>query len=276
MLSITPLAGPCGAEVGGVKLDDSLSDSEFDAIEAAFVEHQVLVFRGQDWTVDQQLAFGQRFGELDTHPFVDGQPDHPEVLDIITEPSDRVNFGGGWHTDVTFLEEPDMGSILYGVEVPSVGGDTLFSSQAAAYEALSPTMQGMLDGLVAVHSAAKQYAPGGQSTYSNAMSTKNSDMATATVEHPVVRTHPVSGRKALYVNRAFTSHIKGLTRRESDAMLEFLCDHAVLERFTFRLKWEPGTVAMWDNRSVQHYALHDYAGARRHVRRVTVKGDRPR
>ncbi len=275
MITVTPLAGACGAEVEGVRLDSSLTEDEFARIEAAFVEHQVLVFREQNWSEDEQMAFGRRFGELDTHPFVDGQPDRPEVLDIVTEAADRVNFGGGWHTDVTFLAEPDMASVLYGVEIPRTGGDTLFASQVAAYDSLSPLMQSIIDPLTAVHSAAKQYAPGGQSTYSNAMATKNSDMANTSVEHPVVRTHPVSGRKALYVNRAFTSHIKGLRRSESEALLEFLWKHAVLEPFSFRLRWQPGTVAMWDNRSVQHYALHDYAGQRRHVRRVTVKGDRP-
>ncbi|WP_420451423.1 TauD/TfdA dioxygenase family protein [Ilumatobacter sp.] len=275
-IEVRPISGVHGAEVDGIDLSTDLDDEAVAAIRSAFVEHHVLVFRDQDLSPEQQLAFGRRFGELDTHPFVEGNADHPELLDVVTVPEDRINFGGGWHTDVTFLDEPDLGSILYAVELPPTGGDTLFADQQAAYDALSPTMRGMLDGLVAVHTAGPQYAEGGQSTKSAEMSTKNSDLAARTVEHPVVRTHPESGRKGLYVNRAFTTRIRGLARAESDAILEFLLTHATHERFTCRVRWEPGTLTMWDNRSVQHYALHDYAGHRRHMRRITVQGDRPR
>lgn len=268
------MSGVLGAEVSGVDLAD-LSDETFGAIHQAFLDHHVVVFRDQDLSPEQQLAFGKRFGELDTHPFVEMNREYPEVLDVVTHADDRANFGGGWHTDVTFLAEPDLGSILYAVEVPPVGGDTLFANQHAAYEALSSTMQGMIDGLVAGHSAARQYTEGGQSTNSKAMITKNADLAVESVEHPVVRTHPETGRKGLYVNNAFTTRITGMTRGESQALLRFLRDHAVHERFTCRLKWQPGTLAMWDNRSVQHYALFDYAGHSRRMRRITVKGDKP-
>ena len=270
-----PVSGTLGALVADVDLAGDLSDDVIAAIRTAFVDHHVLFFRDQNLTPEQQIAFGRRFGELDEHPFVFGNETHPELLDVVTEPADRINFGGGWHTDVTFLEKPDLGSILYAVEVPPYGGDTLFANQHAAYDALSDTMKDMLDGLVAVHTAGSQYGEGGLSTQSNAMKTRNADLAANTVEHPVVRTHPESGRKGLYVNRAFTSHIRGLRRAESNALLEFLFDHCVQESFTCRFSWQPGSLAMWDNRSVQHYALHDYAGHRRRMRRITICGDKP-
>lgn len=268
------LAGSLGIELAGVDLRE-LDAEGIAAFRKQLVEHHVVVVRDQNLSVDDQLAFGRAFGELDTHPYVEGSEAHPAVIEIVTEPDDRVNFGGGWHTDVTFLAEPDLGSILYAVELPPFGGDTLFADQHAAYDALSDTMKGMLDGLTATHSARKQYGDGGQSTKSQAMATKNTAEAATMVEHPVVRTHPESGRKGLYVNPAFTVKIRGMRPDESDALLQFLYRHAVREAFTCRVRWEPGTLVMWDNRSVQHHALHDYAGHRRHVRRITVKGDRP-
>ncbi len=268
------LSGSIGVELSGLDVR-ALDDDEFTRFRDALVEHHVIVVRDQVLSPAEQIAFGRRFGELDTHPFVDGSTDFPEVIDIVTEPDDRANFGGGWHTDVTFLEQPDLGSILYAVEIPEFGGDTLFANQHAAYDALSDTMKGMLDGLSATHSAGRQYGEGGQSTKSKAISTKNTELAARVVEHPVVRTHPESGRKGLYVNGAFTGKIRGLRPDESDALLGFLFQHAVREAFTCRVQWQPGTLVMWDNRSVQHHALHDYAGQRRHMRRITVHGDTP-
>ena len=274
-LELEPISGVLGAIVRGVDLAENLSDATVTAIRQAFVEHHVLFFRDQKLSAEQQMLFGRLFGELDFHPFVHGTAAHPEVLDVVTLPDDTVNFGGGWHCDVTFLAEPDLGSILYAIEVPPTGGDTLFANQHAAYDALSDTMKSMLDGLVAVHSPGVQYNDGGPSTLSKAMKTKDADLADTEVEHPVVRTHPESGRKGLYVNRAFTTRIRGLRLNESNALLQLLFDHAVQERFTCRFPWQPGSVAMWDNRSVQHYALHDYAGHRRHMRRITICGDKP-
>lgn len=273
---VVPVSPALGAEVRGLDLSAPLSPETVAELRRAFNEHQVLFFRDQELSPAQQIAFGRRFGELGTHPYVDANPEYPEIIDIVTEPDDTVNFGGGWHTDVTFLPEPDLGSILYAVELPPVGGDTLFASQLAAYDALSDTMKGVLNGLVGIHSAGPQYGGTGYSRQSRAMSTKGEDAAAASrVEHPVVRTHPETGRKGLYVNPAFTVGIKGMRPDESRALLRFLYRHATAEPFTCRFRWEPGSVAMWDNRSVQHYALHDYRGHRRRMRRITIRGDRP-
>jgi taurine dioxygenase len=276
MITVEPVSGTVGAVVGGVDLSEPLEQSMLADIRQAFLAHHVLFFHDQDLSAEAQLRFGRYFGELDTHPFVEGTEAHPEVIEIITEPDDLLNFGGGWHSDVTFLDEPDLGSILYAVEVPPFGGDTLFADQHAAYEALSDTMKDLLDGLVAKHSAGPQYAEGGYSTLSKSMKTKSPERADRVVCHPLVRTHPETGKKALYVNPSFTVGIDGMRMDESMALLGFLFNHAVREPFTCRFRWSPGSVAMWDNRSVQHYALFDYRGHRRHMRRITVRGDRPR
>ncbi len=275
-ITVEPVSGTVGAEVRNVDLSAPLDEGTVAEIRRAFLDHHVLFFRDQDLSPEAQMRFGRCFGELDTHPFVGGMDAYPEVIEIVTEPDDSFNFGGGWHTDVTFLEEPDLGSILYAVDVPRHGGDTLFADQHAAYDALSETMKGLLDGLVAKHSAGPQYAQGGYSTRSKAMRMKPADNVDQVVRHPLVRTHPETGRKALYVNRGFTVGIQGMRAEESAALLEFLFEHAVREPFTCRFRWAPGSVAMWDNRSVQHYALYDYRGQRRQMRRITIKGDRPR
>jgi len=276
MIMVEPVSGAVGAVVRGVDLSEPLDVSMVTEIRTAFLAHHVLFFHDQDLTPEAQMRVGRYFGELDTHPFVEGMESHPEVIEIITEPDDRLNFGGGWHSDVTFLEEPDLASILYAINVPAFGGDTLFANQHAAYEALSGTMKDVLDGLVAKHSAGPQYAEGGYSTLSKSMRTKSVKHADRVVCHPLVRTHPETGEKALYVNPAFTVGIEGMRLDESMALLGFLFSHAVREPFTCRFRWSPGSVAMWDNRSVQHYALFDYRGHRRHMRRITVKGDQPR
>jgi taurine dioxygenase len=197
--------------------------------------------------------------------------DHPEVMEIIKEPSDKLNFGGGWHSDMSFLETPSIGSILYAVETPEFGGDTLFASQAAAYDALSEGLKATLEGLRAVHSAGREYSAKGASAQKRAsMQVAEAEGLAGEFIHPVVKVHPETGRKALYVNPAFTMRFDGWTRRESRALLDYLFEHSRQEAFTCRFSWRDGSMAFWDNRQVWHYALNDYPGQRRHMRRVTV------
>jgi taurine dioxygenase len=197
--------------------------------------------------------------------------DHPEVMEGIKEPEDRVNFGGGWHSDMSFLERPAIGSILYAVETPEVGGDTLFASQIAAYEALSPGLKATLESLRAIHSASREYSSRGHSAQKRkSMAIAEADGLVGEYAHPMVLTHPESGRKALYVNPAFTLKIEGWKTSESKPLLDYLFQHCRYEGFTCRFAWRPGSVAFWDNRSVWHFALNDYHGQRRHMRRVTV------
>ena len=285
-MSITakPLAGALGAELwapDGEPLDvTTIDDPGCAAIREALCTHHVVVIRDQQMDAAALARFGRRFGELERHPYLGGTSDEPEVVPVIKEPHETVNFGGGWHSEMSFLECPPMATALYAVEVPSFGGDTLFANQQAAYLGLSDTMKRFAESLSAVHSAARQYGRRGDSDrhagQRSSMTVNVSDEARAQLTHPVVRTHPETGAKALYVNRAFTEAISGMRRHESKALLDMLWSHAVGEQFTCRVRWEPGTLTMWDNRSVQHYALNDYHGQRRHMLRVTIAGDRPR
>jgi taurine dioxygenase len=270
-LAIRRVAGALGAEITGVDLSRDLPDATIAAIRQALLDHQVIFFRDQDLTPAQQVAFGRRFGPLNIHPYVSGMADHPEVMEVIKEPEDRVNFGGGWHSDMSFLERPAIGSILYAVETPEVGGDTLFASQIAAYEALSPGLKATLESLRAIHSASREYSSRGHSAQKRkSMAIAEADGLVGEYAHPMVLTHPESGRKALYVNPAFTLKIEGWKTSESKPLLDYLFQHCRYEGFTCRFAWRPGSVAFWDNRSVWHFALNDYHGQRRHMRRVTV------
>lgn len=271
MVSVRKVAGALGAEIGEIDLSRDLSDADIAAIRAALNEHQVIFFRDQALTPEQQLAFGRRFGPLNIHPYVTGMAEHPEVMEIIKEPTDKLNFGGGWHSDMSFLETPSIGSILYAVETPSFGGDTLFASQAAAYDALSDGLKATLETLRAVHSAGREYSAKGQSAQKRAsMQVAEAEGLAGEFVHPVVKAHPETGRKALYVNPAFTMRFDGWTKRESKPLLDYLFEHSRQEAFTCRFSWRDGSVAFWDNRQVWHYALNDYPGQRRHMRRVTV------
>jgi taurine dioxygenase len=270
-LGIRRTAGALGAEISGVDLAQDLTNATIAAIRQALLDHQVIFFRDQALTPARQVAFGARFGPLNIHPYVAGMADHPEVMEVVKEPEDGINFGGGWHSDMSFLERPAIGSILYAVETPEFGGDTLFASQAAAYDALSPGLKATLEGLNAVHSAAQEYSSQGHSAQKRkSMAVAEADGLVGEYVHPMVLTHPETGRKALYVNPAFTLKIEGWKTSESKALLEYLFQHCRYEGFTCRFRWAPGSVAFWDNRSVWHFALNDYPGQRRHMRRVTV------
>ena len=273
-ITVHPIAGALGAEIGGVALGDGVDDATFAEVNRALVDHQVVFLRGQRASPAALKAFAARFGKLYVHPYAQGLPGHPEVMPVVRETDDvgRV-FGGSWHTDLTFEAEVVMGSVLYAVEVPDHGGDTLFSSQAAAYAALSDGLKQTLIGLDAVHSASAAFGP---TTVAGARAMGLKTVAEPDeVVHPVVRVHPESGRRGLFVNRLNTRRIAGWTAAESAPLLEFLFAHATRPEFTCRFRWQTGSVAVWDNRAVQHLAIADYDGARREMQRVTICGDRP-
>jgi taurine dioxygenase len=238
----------------------------------------VIFFRNQKLTPDQHLAFGRRFGELQIHNFVEGLEDHREILEVRKEADDLGNFGGCWHSDVSYLEKPSLGSVLYAREVPTHGGDTLFANQYLAYETLSDGMKSMLGKMRAMHSARKFYGLYAQGTVDNVRSSMNirfAEGAHGEVDHPVVRTHVESGRKCLYVHGGWTIRFQDMTEEESAPLLNYLYQHAVRPEFTCRFRWEKGSIAFWDNRCVQHNAINDYHGQRRVMHRVTIEGERP-
>ncbi|MFQ5698004.1 MAG: TauD/TfdA dioxygenase family protein [Myxococcota bacterium] len=278
-LRVVPLSGALGAEIEGVDLACPLDGETFAKIREVWLEYRVIFFRDQRLSPEQHQAFARRFGELQSHPYVKSLDGFPHVIPIVKEPADEVNFGGGWHTDVTFLERPALGSLLYAHQVPARGGDTLFADMVRAYETLSEGMRELLAPLRAVHSARSQYGLYGESARNasrrSGMQLQATEAAEETVEHPVVRTHPETGRRSLFVNPAFSERFVGMTRRESRPLLDFLYRHATEEANTCRFHWTAGALAFWDNRCTQHYALNDYPGERREMHRVTVQGERP-
>jgi taurine dioxygenase len=277
-IKINRIAGALGADVAGVDLSQPLPDAVIAEIRAALLEHLVIFLHDQHLTPAQHLGFGHRFGEFQIHDFVAGMAEHPQIIEVRKEPEEKRNFGGGWHTDVSYLERPALGSVLYAREVPEIGGDTLFANQYLAYEALSNGMKRMLDGMVAIHSARRPYGVNAARAFDpgpSSMSFHFGESAHAEVEHPVVRTHGETGRKALYVNGAFTTRFKGMTEEESAPLLHYLFQHAVRPEFTCRFRWRRNSIAFWDNRCVQHNAVNDYHGARRVMHRVTIEGERP-
>ena len=275
-IEVRPIAGALGAEVGGVDLGETLSDEQVDTLRRAFLDHQVIFFRDQSLDPDSHKEVGRRFGDLNIHGYYESLPGHPEILPVLKEPEATHNIGGVWHSDVTYLPEPALGSILYALEVPPTGGDTMFASQYRAWEALSDGMKEMLEGLRAIHSS-DIFTNKARRDAANATRTTKLNEVDETVEssHPVVRTHPETGRKCLFVNGAFTRRIDGWTAEESRPLLDYLYRHAARPEFTCRFRWREGSIAFWDNRCTQHYALNDYQGYRRTMHRVTLEGDRP-
>lgn len=263
-----------GAEISGVDLSKPVDDVTLQAITDALVEHEIVMFHDQDITPEQQMAFGRQFGKLTVHPFA---PSDEDVSELIVFDNDENNPPWGtdvWHSDETFREEPPMGTMLRSLIVPKVGGDTVYASMSAAYEGLSDHMRNFISGLEAIH----DFKPFRKLFSGDAEGRKNvrifEDRYPPAV-HPVVRRHPVSGRDVLFVNPQFTVAIKGMDERESQALLNVLFHQAEIPEYQYRHRWRPKTLVFWDNRSVQHYAVHDFYPQRRKMERVTIKGDRP-
>ena len=273
-MKVQPIAGALGAEIQGVDLRTPLSSDLAAAIRQALLDHLVIFFRNQDLSPEQYMRFAEAMGQPVEYPFVKGLDGFPNIIEIKKLEHERSNFGGVWHSDTTYLQEPPMGSMLLARQIPPYGGDTLFASQYAAYEALSDTMQRLLDGLQGINSSAKADV---SKTREDRL--KSDGKASApkdfTNSHPVVRTHPETGRKALYVNVAHTSGIEGLTDAESASLLNFLFQHQVKPEFTCRWAWKKDDIAFWDNRCTQHNPINDYHGYRRVLNRITLKGDKP-
>lgn len=270
-ISIEPLTPTIGAELHGVDLTQDLSAEMIDFVRDALNEYQVVFFRDQDITPEQHLAFGRRFGELHVHPTVRGKPrsEWTELMPVHADADTARIAGDKWHTDVSCDEKPPLASILHLATIPESGGDTLFSSMYAAYEALSEPMKQMLSSLTATHDGAPNYADRERRSSEN-----NSYRVGSVAVHPVIATHPFTARKAIYVNSVFTVRINELTEVESSAVLDFLFAHVERPEFQCRFRWRRNSVAFWDNRAVQHYAVWDYHPAVRSGQRVTIRGDR--
>lgn len=274
-----PVAGSLGAEVEGIDLTQPLGDADFAWVLDALLEHLVLFFRDQPMTLEQQVEFTRRFGPPQPTPFVKTLDTHPEVIEVRKEADEksRFVFGGGWHSDFSFQVRPPFVTCLRAVDVPDYGGDTLFANMIRAWETLPGELKRRVEGRCGIHSGERAYAPrmqGLQDLLEN-MTVINTPEAEVRQRHPLVRTIPESGRKALFVNPVYTVAIEGLPEAESSALLDALNRHALAEANTCRFRWRRDSVALWDNRTTQHYALNDYAGKRRQMYRTTALGEVP-
>ncbi|MCB2073235.1 MAG: TauD/TfdA family dioxygenase [Novosphingobium sp.] len=266
-LDIKPISPALGAEVYGVDLGQPLSDEIIAEIRAAVVQFKVIFFRDQDITQDQHVELGRRFGELEVHPSTTEDQPHPEILHLISGAKTTLR-ADIWHSDVTYRAIPSFGSILRARVVPPVGGDTLFCNMALAYEGLSPKMKEFVCSLTAVHDILA-------SGRTDGVDVEKVRREYPVQEHPVVRTHPETGERAIFVNRAFTREIKGLSRKESDWLIDHLCSLTGVPEYQCRFRWQKNSIAFWDNRVTQHYASTDYLPADRHMERVTIIGEKP-
>ena len=273
-LQIKPVSGAIGAEIHGVDLLNDTSDDLIQTVRQIWLEYGVVFFRDQNLDPDAFIRLAQRFGEIIEYPFVKGLPDHPMIIPVLKLPHERSNFGGVWHSDTAYLQTPPMATMLIAREIPPQGGDTLFASGYAAYEALSPGLKATLANLKAANSSAKAEVT---KTREDRIASSGTDKANESLiaEHPVIRTHPETGRKALYVNPAHTTHFVGWTEAESEALLDFLYAHQVRPEFTCRFNWQVNSIAFWDNRCVLHNPVNDYHGYKRLMHRVTLRGDTP-
>lgn len=269
MIDVRPLTPSVGAEVHNIDLGELCDPGTWAELDKAFATHKVLFFRDQDITTDQHVAFCRQFGDLEVHPFIPAKPDHPEVVVLLANEQRKGN-ENTWHSDVTWREEPSLGSMLRAVELPDLGGDTLFANMEAAYDGLTDEVRDKIDDLTAVHDFTKVF---GWMKTEDELAELHEKYPPA--EHPVVRTHPVTGNKSIYVNAGFTSHIVGMGADESERLLRHLYRQAAIPEYQCRFRWEPNSFALWDNRCVQHYAVSDYYPNRRLMERVTIVGSRP-
>lgn len=273
MVSVRPLAGALGAEVSGLDLSAVPTAERDQLIRSLLNEHQVIFFRDQDINPAQQKALAEVFGPLQSHPAYETIEGFPEIT-ILESTAEKPTKIEVWHSDMSFREHPPMGTVLKAVVVPERGGDTLWASMTAAYDSLSETMQRFLGGLTAVHDFSWGFKeslaePGGAERLAEAVA------AYPPVRHPVIRTHPETGARLIYVNSLFTTHIEGLNSAESRAVLDFLFEHIRTPEFSVRFSWQPNSIAIWDNRSTQHKPINDYFPAHRRMERITIDGDRP-
>lgn len=268
-ITVTPRGATLGAEISGIDLTADLSDDVIADIARALADYKVVYFRDQPITSAQHVAFARRFGDLEIHPFITGNDEHPELVRF-EKGADTGGFENGWHHDVTWREVPSMGAILHAIQVPATGGDTLFADMAAAYDGLTDEWKTRIDGMDAIHDYMLAFS-------AQVPDDKQDEMRARypLVRHPVVRTHPVTGRKLIFVNGYFTSHIEGLDDAESRAVITHLISQANVLEYQFRLRWEPDTVVFWDNAAVQHYAASDYYPDVRIMERASVVGTRP-
>ena len=273
-LVVRRVAGALGAEISGVDLSRDLEPDTVAALRQALLDHLVIFLRDQPIEPARFLAFARAFGTPVEYPFVKGLDAFPQIIEGAKLEGETTNFGGIWHSDTVYLDEPPMGSMLLAREIPPQGGDTLFANQYLAYEALSPTFQGLLDGLTAIHSSAKADVSKTREDRIKSGGTAEAGKDYLSY-HPAVRTHPETGRKALFVNVAHTERFDGMTEAESKPILDYLFQHQIRPEFTCRFIWSPGAIAFWDNRCAQHNPVNDYHGYRRIMHRITLAGDRP-